>query len=297
MRLRSQRTVGRPVKVSGTGYWSGRECVVELLPAPANAGVVFVRGDVGVGVRIPATVEHRVDAVNRTTLASAGVQVQLVEHCLSALAGLGVDACVVRVSAEEMPGLDGSSLPFVEAIDAVGLEDLAAPVDPLVMAGTVRVEEGDAWIEATPPRCPGLSVEYELDYGPGPIGRQSLAVRVDPGTYRQELAAARTFLSAAEAARLAWADGDATGPRGVRRRRPDRQSAALAGRVRAAQGARCRRRSGPRRPAAACPRPLLPQRPSAQCGARRPARRPSREAGVSLSRAWIRPPEPTRIAE
>jgi UDP-3-O-acyl N-acetylglucosamine deacetylase len=202
MRLRSQRTVGRPVKVSGTGYWSGRECVVELLPAPANAGVVFVRGDVGVGVRIPATVEHRVDAVNRTTLASAGVQVQLVEHCLSALAGLGVDACVVRVSAEDMPGLDGSSLPFVEAIDAVGLEDLAAPVDPLVMAGTVRVEEGDAWIEATPPRCPGLSVEYELDYGPGPIGRQSLAVRVDPGTYRQELAAARTFLSAAEAARL-----------------------------------------------------------------------------------------------
>jgi UDP-3-O-[3-hydroxymyristoyl] N-acetylglucosamine deacetylase len=202
MRLRSQRTLCRPAKVSGPGYWSGRECVVELLPAPANAGVVFVRGDVGVGVRIPAAVEHRVEAMNRTTLAVAGVQVQLVEHCLSALAGLGVDACVVRVSAEELPGLDGSARAFVEAIDAAGLEDLAAPVDPLVVAGAVRVEEGEAWIEASAPRSAGLTVEYELDYGPGPIGRQSLAVRVDPEVYRQGLAAARTFISAAEATRL-----------------------------------------------------------------------------------------------
>ena len=187
MRLRSQRTLCRPAAVSGPGYWSGRDCVVELLPAPANAGLVFVRGDVGVGVRIPAAVEHRVEAMNRTTLAVAGVQVQLVEHCLSALAG---------------PGLDGSSRAFVEAIDAAGLEDLAAPVDPLVVAGTVRVEEGEAWIEASAPRSAGLTVEYELDYGPGPIGRQSLAVRVDPEVYRQGLAAARTFISAAEATRL-----------------------------------------------------------------------------------------------
>ncbi|MFN9367892.1 MAG: UDP-3-O-acyl-N-acetylglucosamine deacetylase [Planctomycetia bacterium] len=202
MRLRSQRTLRRPAKVCGAGYWSGRECVVELLPAPAHAGVVFVRGDVGVGVRSPAAVEHRVEAVNRTTLAVAGVQVQLVEHCMSALAGLGVDACLVRVSAEELPGLDGSARAFVEAVDAVGLEDLAAPVEPLVVAGTVRVEEGGAWIEASAARCAGLSVEYELDYGPGPIGRQTLALRLDPDAYRRELAAARTFISTADAARL-----------------------------------------------------------------------------------------------
>lgn len=205
MRLRSQRTLSRPATVSGAGYWSGRACVVEMLPAPANAGLVFVRGDVGVGVRIPATVEHRVEAASRTTLAVAGVRVQLVEHCL-ALAGLGVDACVVRVSAEELPGLDGSSLPFVEAIDAAGLEDLAAPVEPLVVAGPVRIEEGEAWIEASAPRCAGLSVEYELDYGPGPIGRQSLAVRLVGDVYRHDLAAARTFISVADAARLR-ADG------------------------------------------------------------------------------------------
>ena len=202
MRPRSQRTVRRPVAVVGRGYWSGCENRVELLPATAGSGVVFVRGDRPVPVRIAGRVENRVDAVNRTNLAFGGVQVQMVEHCLSALAGLGVDCCVVRVSAEEMPGLDGSSLAFVEAIEAAGCEDLAAPVEPLVVEETVRRAEGDSWIEAGPPRFAGLSVEYELDYGAGPIGRQSLALRITPEAYRTELAAARTFISAADAERL-----------------------------------------------------------------------------------------------
>ena len=202
MRARSQRTIRRPVAVSGRGYWSGCENRVELLPATAGSGIVFVRGDQAVPVRIPALVENRVDAVNRTNLAFGGVQVQLVEHCLSALAGLGIDCCVVRVSAEEMPGLDGSSLAFVEAIESAGFEDLAAPVAPLVVAETVLLAEGDAWIEAGPPRFAGLSVEYELDYGAGPIGRQTLALRITPATYCADLAAARTFISAADAERL-----------------------------------------------------------------------------------------------
>jgi UDP-3-O-acyl N-acetylglucosamine deacetylase len=202
MRARSQRTIRRPVAVSGRGYWSGCENLVELLPATAGAGVVFVRGDQAVPVRIAGLVESRVDAVNRTNLAFGGVQVQMVEHCLSALAGLGVDCCVVRVSAEEMPGLDGSSLAFVEAIESAGFEDLAAPIAPLIVAEAVRLTEGDAWIEAGPPRFAGLSVEYQLDYGAGPIGRQTLALRVTPETYRTELAAARTFISAADAERL-----------------------------------------------------------------------------------------------
>lgn len=199
---RSQHTIRRPASVVGTGYWSGRECRVEFLPAPAGTGIVFVRADRDVPVRLAATVENRVDAVNRTNLAGAGVQVQMVEHALSALAGLGVDCCVVRVTAEELPGLDGSSQAYVEAIDAVGLECLGAPVEPLVADGSWRVGDDSSWIEVSPPRFAGLSVEYDLDYGPGPIGRQSLAVRISPDSYRADLAAARTFISVEEARRL-----------------------------------------------------------------------------------------------
>jgi UDP-3-O-acyl N-acetylglucosamine deacetylase len=202
MRHRSQHTLRRPVSVAGVGYWSGQGVVVDLLPAPADAGIVFVRADRVTPVRIVAGVENRVESTQRTTLAVAGVQVQMVEHVLSALAGLGVDCCIVRVTAEELPGLDGSSRAFVDAVDAVGLEDLGRPADPLVVTETIRVGDADSWIEVSPPRHPGLSVEYELDYGPGPIGRQTLALRVTPESYREQLASARTFLAAAEAERL-----------------------------------------------------------------------------------------------
>ena len=200
--MRPQQTIRRPVSVSGVGYWSGRAVTVEFVPAPAGAGVVFVRTGAGAPVRIPATVAHRVEATARTNLASAGVQVQMVEHAMSALAGLGIDCCLVKVDAEEMPGLDGSSRAFVDAIDAAGSESLGAAVEPFVVGEACRVGDDDAWVEVTPPRFAGLSVEYELDYGSGPIGRQTLSVRVTPDAYRTELASARTFISQDDAARL-----------------------------------------------------------------------------------------------
>jgi UDP-3-O-acyl N-acetylglucosamine deacetylase len=202
MQSRSQQTIRRAVTVIGRGYWSGQACRVELLPAAAGAGIAFLRTVAGVPVRIPLAVESRVEATARTNLAAAGVRVQMVEHVASALAGLGIDCCLVRVSAEELPGLDGSARDFVAAIDDAGIERLGPPLEPLVVREPCRVTDGDAWIEALPPVHPGLSVEYELDYGPGPIGRQALAVRVTPETYRTELAAARTFIMDAEAERL-----------------------------------------------------------------------------------------------
>jgi UDP-3-O-acyl N-acetylglucosamine deacetylase len=153
-------------------------------------------------VRIPASIDRRIEATARTNLAAAGVRLEMVEHALSALAGLGVDCCTVQVDAEELPGLDGSSLGFVKALDEAGVESLGAPVEPLVVTEPVRVGDETSWIEASPPRFAGLSVEYVLDYGPGPIGRQTLALRVTPESYRAELAAARTFISLEEATRL-----------------------------------------------------------------------------------------------
>lgn len=201
-RLPVQRTLRRPATVSGVGYWSGQATRVEMRPAPAGAGIVFVRDDLPVPVRIPVSLECRVEAVARTNLAVAGVGVQMVEHALSALAGLGVDCCAIHVTAEELPGLDGSAQAFVEAIDAAGVEDLGAPVEPIVVDRTVRLGDETNWIEAAPPRWAGLSIDYELDYGESAIGRQRLALQVTPESYRDQLAAARTFLSSEEAAAL-----------------------------------------------------------------------------------------------
>ena len=207
---RPQRTLRTAAGVHGRGSWSGRENRVELRPAAVGSGVVFVRGDLDPPSSVPAVVGAVVEARNRTKIVRGSASVHLIEHVMSALAGLGVDNCTIVVSAEELPGMDGSSRDFVAAIERAGIVGQEAAVIPLTVRENVRVGDAACWIEAGPPRFPGLSIDYMLDYGPGPIGRQQLDIDVTPDAYRAELCDARTFISVDDAARLRAAGLGAT---------------------------------------------------------------------------------------
>jgi UDP-3-O-acyl N-acetylglucosamine deacetylase len=192
---RRQRTLARPVSVTGFGYFSSRDVRVEFWPAAENAGITFVRHDIGPAARVPARVALRIDMPRRTTLEWNGIRVEMVEHVLAALAGLRVDNCEVWVDAPEMPGCDGSAAAFVEAVDAAGIVEQRPPVRQIVVSRPVREGDDDRWIEAQPPRSAGLSVSFELDYGAqSAIGRQSFALDVTPDAFRRELATCRTFI-------------------------------------------------------------------------------------------------------
>lgn len=200
---RAQHTLARPVSVSGVGYWSGRDVRVEFRPAPVGAGRAFVRDDLPGSPRVPAVVAFRGEAQRRTVLAADGATVEMVEHVLAALSGMGVDNCEIGVTAPEMPGLDGSAAAFVEAIEMAGLKDQGARVAPLVVSRPVRCGGGEQWIEARPPIDSGLTIEYQLRYGPGvAIPPQWIIAEVDPRAFSAELAPARTFLLKSEAEAL-----------------------------------------------------------------------------------------------
>lgn len=192
---RRQCTLARPVSVAGIGYFSGRDVQVEFWPAAENSGITFVRYDIGPAARVPALAALRIDVPRRTNLELGGIRVEMVEHVLAALAGLRVDNCEVWVDAPEMPGCDGSSQAFVEALDAAGIVEQRSPVRQVVVGGTVRVGGEDAWIEAQPPRSAGLSIAFDLDYGPNTaIGRQTYSIDLTPDSFRRELASCRTFI-------------------------------------------------------------------------------------------------------
>lgn len=195
-----QRTVARAVSVAGFGYWSGRDITVEFRPATAGSGIVFVRHDLERPRRIPATAAFRIETPRRTTLSADGAQVEMVEHILAALVGLSVDNCEVWVNAAEMPGCDGSSKAFVDAILSAGIVDLKAPRPRLVVPEVTRVGNDDAWVEARPSSTGKLSIKYRLDYGTeSPIGRQTVEMTVTPESFTSELASARTFILEEEA--------------------------------------------------------------------------------------------------
>jgi UDP-3-O-acyl N-acetylglucosamine deacetylase len=200
---RNQRTIAAPAAIEGVGYWSGRDVRVEFRPAPADAGIVFVRGDLPGCPRIPATIAHCVESPRRTVLRRGPAGVEMIEHLMAALAGLEIDNCELWVDQAEMPGCDGSCLPFVEILRWAGTVEQGAPRPRLVIRRPIRLGNEESWIEARPCLSGKRILRYELDYGSGSsIGRQSLEISLSPRHFHLNLAPSRTFMLESEAEEL-----------------------------------------------------------------------------------------------
>jgi UDP-3-O-acyl N-acetylglucosamine deacetylase len=198
--FRQQRTISRTVRVPGFGYWSGRDVCVEFRPAAENSGIVFVRSDLDPPSRIAALVQNRIEIPLRTSLQHGEATVEMVEHIMAALAGMRIDNCEVWVNSPEMPGCDGSALPFVAALRSAKIEAQPALRERLVVSRPVRVGDDGCWVEARPSERDEFSIQCRIDYGvSSPIGRQAVSVTITPHTFRRELAAARTFILREEA--------------------------------------------------------------------------------------------------
>lgn len=202
-RPRAQRTITRTTEVRGVGFLTGADSRVRFEPAPVDTGIVFVRDDLPGEPEVPALVDHVVPRQRRTTIQRGAAVVEMVEHVMSALAGLRVDNCRVRINAPETPGCDGSGLPFAEAIERAGIVEQDRPRAFLRIDRPVTVSDGAAVLNALPPDGPnatGTTLSYTLDYGAdSPIRRQSATLDVTPESYLVELAPCRTFLLEAEA--------------------------------------------------------------------------------------------------
>ncbi len=173
---------------------------VEFRPAAVSSGIVFVRCDQSPPRRIEASPTNRLETPRRTTLGASGVTVEMVEHVMAALGGMHVDNCEVWLDNAELPGCDGSSMAFVEALLRAGIVEQDAWRPQLVVTEVTRVGDENCWIEARPATTPGLFVKYRLDYGTGaPISRQTIQMVVTPESFQRELAPARTFILKHEA--------------------------------------------------------------------------------------------------
>jgi UDP-3-O-[3-hydroxymyristoyl] N-acetylglucosamine deacetylase len=142
-------------------------------------------------VTIPAKADYVGDLSLATTLVKDGIRLGTVEHILSALSGLGVDHALIEADGEELPILDGSAAPWVNAISQVGLRDLPINKILIKVLRPVQVQHGNSWIRVSP--YAGLRLNYTIVFPIPSIGKQSLEMTVTPDKYRRELASARTF--------------------------------------------------------------------------------------------------------
>src|SRR3954469_2569690 len=207
MKAGRQTTLRRQTAVSGIGVHSGSPATLTMLPAEADTGIVFIR--CGADGQPDREIVANVRAVTATEFATVlgdatGPLCSTAEHVLAALSGLGVDNAVIEIDGPEVPIMDGSAAPFVEAIDQAGLVTLPVPRRYIRVLKPVRVAKGDCYGELRP-HPQGFRIELEIDFNHPLIGRQGVALDIEPETFRRELSRARTFGFVRDVAKLSSA--------------------------------------------------------------------------------------------
>ncbi|HEY1311054.1 MAG TPA: UDP-3-O-acyl-N-acetylglucosamine deacetylase [Pseudolabrys sp.] len=212
MKGAKQTTLRDHIAVSGIGVHSGSPVTLTLHPADDDTGIVFQR------VSADGTTEREiradVRAVTATEFATVlgdakGPLCSTAEHLLAALRGLHVDNVVVEIDGPEVPIMDGSAAAFVEALDQAGLTTRALPRRYIEVLKPVRVSKDGAHGELRPYEH-GFRVEAEIEFDHPLIGKQALALDIEPDTFRREIARARTFGFMKDVAKL-WSAGYALG--------------------------------------------------------------------------------------
>ena len=161
-------------------------------PAPVNTGVVFRRVDLGEEAYVKALAENVSNTARSTTIASGDAYVCTVEHILSALTGMGVDNAMIDIDNVEVPILDGSAKPYIDAIWKDGLEEQDAPRKYIELkeAVEVRNDEKGSIVRIEP--AEEFSYEIKIDFNSRVLGVQT--ARWDAGTaYVEEVGVCRTF--------------------------------------------------------------------------------------------------------
>ena len=201
-----QHTLKGSATIKGVGLHTGEPVTLTLRPAPVNHGYKFQRTDLQGEPIIDADADLVVSTARGTTLGKGEVTVNTTEHVLSALYALGVDNCLLQISGPELPIMDGSAMPFVLAIESVGLEPQDAPRNWFVLKEPIWFETAERGTEMLGVPTPGgeFRVTVMVDYNSPVLGTQHASMyRAEE--FKEEIAPCRTFVFLRELEQLAKA--------------------------------------------------------------------------------------------
>lgn len=184
-----EQTIRDAICFSGIGLHSGAAVKMRMLPAPAGSGINFRRVDLD-GYEIEAIGRNVARVSYATSLMKRGVLISTTEHVLSALIGAGIDNAVIELDQLELPILDGSAKPFLDAIYRVGIKRQRRQRQYWRIKKPLELRDGEKFLGICP--AEQYSIAYTIDF-PRPIGLQSFELDLTGDAYQQNIAPARTF--------------------------------------------------------------------------------------------------------
>lgn len=190
-----QRTIREKASCTGVGLHCGHPIRLELLPAPEDTGITFIRTDLPRHGELRAGIDQLACTTLATTLAvgegAERAAIGTVEHLLAALTGLGIDNVRIMVDGPEIPILDGSAHPFVEMLVGAGIELQRKLKRFLVIKKDLKLTDGDKVARIAPGR--GLHITCSLDFDHPLISPQPYRFKFSERAFQRDLARARTF--------------------------------------------------------------------------------------------------------
>ena len=199
----NQKTIKAPVAISGIGLHSGCKVNVTLKPAEANTGINFIRVDLPDQPVIkadPSNIHADSGRLRCTSIGHGDVVINTVEHLMSALCGLQINNVIVEIDANELPGLDGSSLDFLKALKKVGIVEQKAGLEYFEVKEPIGVAHNESSIMIFPDK--EFRVSYSLNYNHPFLKAQFYSTVVDENTFENEIAPCRTFCLESESNEL-----------------------------------------------------------------------------------------------
>lgn len=188
----NQRTIQKTVSICGQGLHTGIEATVTFKPAAAGNGIYFVRTDLDSSPKIKACATNITDTNRGTRLESNGATAQTTEHALAAVAALQIDNLIIEIDNTELPILDGSSTPFIEALETAGIEEQSALKRFYKPNQTIhfRLEETDSEFTLEP--ADDFKATVLVDYETDVLGTSSAQME-QLSDFKTDFAPARTF--------------------------------------------------------------------------------------------------------
>lgn len=187
----NQRTLSKPVKVTGLGLHSGKRVSMTLRPANADTGIRFQRTDLPHRPILKADAQTVGATENNTTLGSGVEAIHTVEHLLSVFYGLGIDNVLCEINGPEVPIMDGSGASFVFLLKETGIETLSASKKFLVVLKPIEVKVEDKWARFEP--ASRLIIDSTIVFAHPIIKTQSKTFEFSCENFIDEISRARTF--------------------------------------------------------------------------------------------------------
>lgn len=186
----ARTTIGKKTACEGMALHAGTRVRARLLPARPGSGVVFRREDMG-GIEIPARYDRVSETRLGTVISENGASVGVVEHLMAAVFGAGIDDLAVALDGPEPPILDGDALSWLDVIESAGTSEQTGERRVIKIKKRVVVEDRGASAALSP--SDALTFQFEIQFDSAAIGAQQLSWTFSRGSFRHDIAPARTF--------------------------------------------------------------------------------------------------------